>query len=465
MKYYLAIDIGASSGRHILGHIENGRLVTEEIHRFENGVREKNGHLCWDVERLFSEILAGMKKAGDIGKIPDSTGIDTWGVDFVLLDKSGAVLGDSVSYRDSRTKGADGGVFCRISPEELYRRTGIQRQPFNTIFQLAVIARDDPEQLREADKLLMYPDYFNYLLTGLAAQEYTNATTTQLVNAESGGWDTELIERLGFPQRIFQSVKPAGHVLGTLLPDIAAQVGYQTKIVLPASHDTGSAVAAISSPGEDTLFISSGTWSLMGVERSFPELSELSREHNFTNEGGYLHRFRFLKNIMGLWMIQNVRRENADRYSFSELCDIAEQSEITSIVDCQSEEFLAPDSMTAAIFEYCRRTGQLVPQNVGDTARVIYRSLADCYAKTAAEIEFITGQKYDVINVIGGGSRADFLNRLTARASGKKVLAGPAEATAIGNLLVQALTAGEFTNLAAARECVRNSFEIKEYLP
>ena len=294
-KYYLAVDISASSGRHILCHIEDDLLITEEIHRFPNGAkRDENNVLCWNVDELFEEILIGMKKCGERGIIPESVGIDTWGVDFVLVDKNGERIGKAVSYRDSRTDS----VNLNISDSELYSRTGIQKQKFNTIYQLAYLAKSKPEQLQKADKMLMLPDYFNFLLTGIAMQEYTNATTTNLVNAQKRDWDFEIIEKIGLPKNIFLPIKNPSTVVGNLKPDISEKIGFNTKVVMTASHDTASAVMAIPSESDDVVYISLGTWSLMGIERSVPDCSEKSRAANFTNEGGYENHFRYLKNIM-----------------------------------------------------------------------------------------------------------------------------------------------------------------------
>lgn len=460
MNYYLAVDIGASSGRHILGHIENGKIITEEIHRFPNGAKpNQNGVLCWDTKQLFCEILAGMKKCSNKGIIPESMGIDTWGVDFVLTDRSGNIIGDSVSYRDNRTDG----VSLRISDDELYSRTGIQKQKFNTIYQLAYLKEKRPCDLEKAEHMLMLPDYFNFLLTGKIAQEYTNATTTGLVNAEKCNWDLDLINRLGFPEKIFGDIKQAGLLVGNLRPEIAQKVGFDTKVILTASHDTASAVMAVPSERNDAIYISSGTWSLMGIESEKPDCSKESAAHNFTNEGGYNHRFRYLKNIMGLWIIQQLRHELDDRYSFAELCQMAEQADADTLIDCSDSMFLSPTSMTGAIEHYCDEHKLEKPAAVGEFARVVYRSLALCYKKTAAEIESITGKKYPVIYIIGGGSNADYLNRLTAEFTGRKVCAGPAEATAFGNLASQILAAGEYKTLSEIRKIIRNSCDFKVY--
>lgn len=461
VRYYLAIDIGASSGRHILAHLEDGRMVLEEVHRFPNGMADQDGEKVWDVDELFAQIKAGMKKCGELGKIPVSVGIDTWGVDFVLLDREGRRLGNAVAYRDSRTKGMDQEVNRLISGEELYERTGIQKQPYNTIYQLMALKKKNPSLLEQAKKLLMMPDYFHWRLCGRAAAEYTEATTGQLVSPETKDWDYELIDRLGYPREIFQRIVPPGTVLGGLLPEIQKEVGYDCQVAVPASHDTGSAVIAVPGEGENVLYISSGTWSLMGTELLKADCSEESRRRNLTNEGGYDYRFRYLKNIMGLWMVQSVKKEIGEELSFGRICEMAAGCDIKSIVDCNDDRFLAPDNMTGEVQSACRESGQQVPEGIAEVACVIYNSLAKCYAGTVEEISGITGQSYDRIHIVGGGSNAEYLNRLTARETKLPVYAGPAEATAIGNLAAQMIAMGDIPNLKEARACVRRSFEIK----
>ncbi|WP_055666196.1 rhamnulokinase [Desnuesiella massiliensis] len=463
VKYYLAIDIGASNGRHMLGHLEDGKMILEEVHRFENGMKMKDEELCWDLERLFNEIKVGMKKCKKIGKIPESIGIDTWGVDFVLLDKDDKVLGNTVGYRDSRTKGIDGKVYSIISEEKLYERTGIQKQIFNTIYQLMAVKEKHSEQLKNAKSMLMIPDYLHFLLSGVKKTEYTNATTTQLVSPKTKKWDKELIELLGFPQEIFEDIVLPGTVLGSLTEEVQKKVGYDCQVVLPATHDTGSAVIAMPSNKDNSLYISSGTWSLMGIETTEADCSLKSREHNFTNEGGYNYRFRYLKNIMGLWMIQFAKKEFNTFYSFAEVCELASTETIDSIVDCNDDCFLAPESMINEIKWFCRKTNQREPVTDAEIASVIYNSLAVCYGNTIKEIEKMTRCSYDHIHVIGGGANAEYLNQLTAKYTGRKVFAGPTEATAIGNIMVQMMKNKEFTDLNDARNCVYKSFEIKEY--
>ncbi len=464
-KYYLAIDIGASSGRHILSHMENGKIVLEEVYRFPNGMEEHEGRKVWDVDGLFEEIKTGMKKCKELGKIPVSVGIDTWAVDFVLLDQNDERIGDAVAYRDERTKNMDEKVYELVAEKELYGRTGIQKQVFNTIYQLMALKTKEPEALRTASKLLMIPDYFHFLLTGRAVTEYTNATTTQLVNAQSKEWDEELIRRLGYSVSIFQQIRTPGTVLGSLKEDIAKEIGYTCEVVLPATHDTGSAVAAVpvsEDEEENVLYISSGTWSLMGTELREADCSEESRQHNLTNEGGYQYRFRYLKNIMGLWMIQSVKKEIGGGLGFGEICEAASGCGIASIVDCNDDRFLAPADMTEEVRAACRESGQQEPEGIAEVAAVIYNSLAKCYADAKKEIEAMTGISYESIHIIGGAN-ADYLNRLTAKVTGKKVLAGPVEATAIGNLAVQMIADGVLGSLQDARKCIRESFPIKVY--
>lgn len=462
-KYYLAVDIGASSGRHILASMADGKINLEEIYRFPNGMDNVDGTLCWDVERLFAEIKNGLKKCKELGKIPSFMGIDTWAVDYVLLDKEDQVLGGTVGYRDSRTNGMDEKVYETISLSALYARTGIQKQIFNTIYQLMAVKQSHPEYLEQAESMLMIPDYFDFLLTGVKKMEYTNATSTQLVNPKTNDWDYELIDMLGYNSRMFQPVSMPGTVVGDFTKEIQEEVGFDCTVVLPATHDTGSAVLAVPTNNDNAIYISSGTWSLMGIERKEADCSMASMQANFTNEGGYDHRFRFLKNIMGLWMIQSVKKEFEEDLSFAEICERASKESITSIVDCNDDCFFAPKSMIKAVQDFCVNTNQPVPDTVGEISAVVYNSLAYCYGETVKEIEAITGNTYDTIYVVGGGANAGYLNELTAKYTGKKVSAGPTEATAIGNITVQMLQDGVFADLPEARTCIGKSFDIKYY--
>lgn len=476
MGYYLSVDIGASSGRLILSHIEAGKIKLKEIHRFENGMIRENGHLLWDTDRLFKEILIGMKKCSASSKIPKSIGVDTWAVDYVLLDQEGKRLAPVYGYRDSRTEGIDQKVYEIIDEKSLYARTGIQKQPFNTIYQLMaaktfdLASKKNPESkaethglLNQAHAMLMIPDYLHYLLCGVMATEYTNASTTQLLNPVTKDWDWDLIRNLGFNEHIFCNICLPGQKLGRLTEDVAKEVGFTCDVVVPATHDTGAAVMAVPGTEENILYISSGTWSLMGTELKEAICTEKSRQCNFTNEGGYDYRFRFLKNIMGMWMINSVRKELAPSLSFDEICDGAAKESIASLVDADADRFLAPDNMTAEVQKACQESGQQVPEGIFEVAAVIYQSLASCYAKTVDEIESITGKQFDAIHIIGGGANAGYLNELTARTCKRRVLSGPIEATALGNALSQMLAAGDFASLQEARACIRQSFDIKVY--
>lgn len=462
-KYYLAIDIGASSGRHILGHLDNGKIAIEEIHRFHNSMEMLQGELSWDTKYLFEEIKTGMKKCAEANKIPVSMGIDTWAVDFVLLDKDNELLGKAVAYRDSRTEGMEEKVFEVFSEKQLYSSTGIQRQQFNTIYQLMALKQKKPEVLKKAEKLLMIPDYFHFLLTGRGATEYTNATTTQLINAETKQWDMDIIEGLGYPKKIFQELLLPGTILGQLKTDIAKEVGFQCRVTLPGTHDTASAIAAVPDMDEDIVYISSGTWSLMGIEIKKAYCSEESRKHNFTNEGGYDYRFRYLKNIMGLWMIQSVKNELGQGMDYEKICEEASKEEIESIVNCNDSRFLSPENMTREIQLACKETGQVVPKGITQVAAVIYKSLSKAYEDTICEIEEITNGNFKAIHILGGGAKADYLNKLTAQATKKKVLAGPIEATAMGNLIVQMIAHKDMKDLKSARSLIAESFPIEVF--
>jgi len=481
LNYYLAIDIGASSGRHILGHVENGKMILEEMYRFDNLQVRKNGHDCWDMDNLWNGILGGLKACGAAGKIPATIGIDTWGVDYVLLDEKDNVLGDAVAYRDSRNEGMDLEVSKYISPEALYARTGIQKQPFNTIYQLMAQKLEHPEQINQAKRLLMVPEYLNFLLTGVKKSEYTIASTGSLLDAHKKDWDRELIEMLGLPQEIFGELYMPGTAVGELLPGIRDEVGFNATVMLVAAHDTGSAFLAVPAKDDNAVYLSSGTWSLLGVENEKAITTEESRLANFTNEGGAWYRYRYLSNIMGLWMIQSVRRElngvsyvagkdnrvaTGKKWSFPDLIAEAEKEEgFSAVVDVNSSCFLAPESMIQAIKDECARTGQPVPQTVGQIMQCVYTSLSQCYRDAIHALEGLTGKKYTSINIVGGGCQDGYLNRRTAQATGLTVYAGPVEGTAIGNLLVQMIEAKEYENLQAARNAIRCSFEIKEVYP
>ena len=469
---HLAVDIGASSGRHILGWLENGKIRLKEVYRFENKLTEKDGHLCWDIDHLASELKAGIRECAKLDCRPETMGIDTWAVDYVLLDEAGRRLTDAVAYRDERTDGmreeleAEG----KLAFAEHYSRTGIQFQKFNTAYQLYAQKKENPEIFEKAAAMLMIPDYLGYLLTGKKAQEYTNATTTALVNAYTKDWDRELISKLGLPERIFLPISVPGTVLGDFSEEVQKELGLNMTVILPATHDTGSAFLAVPAKDDNAVFLSSGTWSLLGVENMEPITSMESMEQNLTNEGGYEYRFRYLKNIMGLWMIQNIRKELADengnRPSFPDLIREAEGAkDFASMVDVDDDRFLAPSSMIEEVKKACADTDQPIPQTTGEVMQVVYRSLADDYRRAVKALEKLTGRTYTSMNIVGGGSQDMYLNQMSANATGLTVYAGPTEGTALGNLLVQMIASKETASLQDARSLIKESFEIKEVKP
>ncbi len=453
-KYYLAIDIGASSGRHILGSIKDGKICLEEIYRFENNIKTTDDGLFWDVEALFSEVVAGISKCSEIGKIPTSVAIDTWGVDYVLFDENEKEILPVYAYRDPRTSNVPTSKEFPISYEELYSRTGIQMQAFNTVYQLWCDAQSG--RAAKAKHFLMMPEYLSYKLTGVMRNEYTNASTTSMVNAESKQWDREIIEKIGVNPDIFLPLSLPGTEVGGFKSEIAERVGFDCIVLLAPSHDTASAVAAC--PIDDgSVYISSGTWSLMGTENLSPMLGDDAREANFSNEGGAEYRFRFLKNIMGMWLFQNVRRNVDKKYSYDEMMKMAMESSFTKVIDVNHPTLVAPVSMIDAVNKLAG--DEELP--LGDTLSCIYHSLAAIYASTVEGIEKITGKRISNIFIVGGGSKDSYLNELTGKYTGKNVSIGLGEATATGNLISQIMR-DESINLSAAREIVKRSFNIRE---
>jgi len=452
--YYLSIDIGASSGRHILGSLSQGKLVLEEIYRFDNGIGSDGGTLVWDVEHLLREVKAGIAKCGKIGKIPCSIAIDTWGVDYVLLDRDKKEILPAVSYRDSRTDAASEEVGKILSQAELYQRTGIQKQNFNTVYQLYCDRQTG--KLDRAAYFLMMPDYLSFKLTGVIKNEYTNATTTGLVNAAEKIWDGEILERLGIPASIFSPLSLPGTEAGPFTPEVEREVGFSSTVVLCPSHDTASAVAACPIDGE-CVYISSGTWSLIGTENREPVLTEDALRANFTNEGGIEYRFRFLKNIMGMWLFQSIRRDLGKKYTYDEMMHMAMESDFREQIDPTSSAFLAPDNMIEAVREYLGKPD--LP--LGDVLSSVYHSLAAAYDRALREIEAISQKEIRSIHIVGGGSKDAYLNRLTAAYSGKKVFVGLSEATASGNLISQIMR-GEGKTLDEMRNIIKETFNVKE---
>ena len=449
---YLAVDIGASSGKIIAGELKDGTLKSEVVHRFPNEIKEKGGYLVWDLSSLYSAIIEGLTLA----KKADYISIDTWGVDFVLLDKDDKIIGDAVSYRDSRTSR----LSTYPSHEELYKRTGIQFQRFNTIYQLLYLKEKHPEELEKACSLLFIPDYLNFLLTGVKTQEYTFATTSNLVNAESGTWDYDLIKELGLPLHLFTPLRKSGEVLGRLLPSINEKIGYSATVLLAPSHDTASAV--VGAPlSEKSLFLSSGTWSLLGAVVNRPLTTNEALEANFTNEGAADgSSIRFLRNIMGTWMLQCLKRESG--LSFDELEDRAKRSSFPALVDPASSEFLSPISMKEAIDTALEKKGHKRCKDDGEYAAVIYNSLAAAYRDAAFLISKLTGKTYDHIAIVGGGCKDDYLCSLTASYTNMDVTAGPSEGTAVGNLLSQMLSTGELS-IDEKNDTIKRSFELVKY--
>ena len=454
MTYYLAIDIGASSGRHILGYIDNGRLKLEEIHRFENYITNQNGTLVWDIEHLVSEVKKGIAKCKEIGKIPCTVAIDTWGVDYVLLDESKQEILPAVSYRDSRTNRVINKVESIISAEELYLKTGIQKQNFNTIYQL--YADKLSGRLEDAKHFLMIPAYLSYKLTGIIKNEYTNATTTGMVNADTKQWDYEIIDKLSLPKHLFGTLDTPCTVIGNFTKEMQDYAGFDSTVIFAPSHDTASAVCACPIY-DNSVYISSGTWSLIGVESLNPIVNEKSMAANFANEGGIDYRFRFLKNYMGMWLFQNVKKNLNNEFSYDDMMRLAMQSKRFEMIDTNAPDFLAPENMINAIRSYLKN--ESIPIEV--VINSVYHSLAQSYKNAIDEIEKLAGKTIDNVFIVGGGSKDTYLNKLTAQYTGKKVVTGLSEATATGNLLSQIMYDNKIS-LAQARDIVKNSFDIKE---
>ena len=428
--YCLAIDIGASSGRHILGEYKDGKIETTEIYRFDNGFSERDGFLSWDIDYLRNSVVEGIKKCSEIGKIPKTVAIDTWGVDYVLLDKDDREILPAVAYRDSRTVGVPERMEKTVSLTELYKITGVPKQNYNTVYQL--FCDKESGKLEKAHRVLMMPEYLSYKLTGVKKSEYTIASTTALLNASTRSWDIELIERLGMNPSIFGEISMPGDVVGDFSEEIIKEVGFCAKVLFCPSHDTASAVHACSMKGHG-MYISSGTWSLIGAVNAFPVLTEEALKAGFTNEGGANGTYTFLKNIMGMWLFQSIRRNLEKKYTYDQMMQMAKASKYQKTFDPNDERLVAPESMVDAIKD-CLGERELP---VCDVISSVYHSLAKSYAKAVFEIEKITGEKIDSISIVGGGSKDEYRNELTAKYTEKEVIKGPIEATAMGNLKTQ----------------------------
>jgi rhamnulokinase len=462
-----AVDLGASSGRVMLARFDNERLTLDEAHRFSNGPMQVQDHLYWDVSHLFEEIKTGLSKAEQVAPIR-GLGLDTWGVDFALLDKNDQLAGNPYHYRDPHTNGMLEKAFELVGRDEIFERTGIQLMQINSLFQL--LALKDSDVLRRAKTFLMVPDLFNFWLTGRKANEYSNATTTQFYNPSIKGYDHELLAKLDLPTDIYPEIVPPGTRLGTLLPSVAQEINLSSiPVIAPACHDTGSAVAAVPMENPRAAYISSGTWSLVGVEVKEPVITPQSLSYNFTNEGGVDESVLLMKNVSGMWLVQECRRtwqSEGRSYSWEEITALAEgASSFTNFIDPDHPDFLNPPDMPAAIQRFCARAGQPVPESDPAILRCIFESLALKYRWVLEKLEELLGYELEVVHIIGGGSQNRLLCQLTADASGKSIIAGPIEATAIGNALVQAISLGYIASLAEGRGLVARSFPLKDYQP
>lgn len=454
-KYYLAIDIGASSGRHVLAWREGNRVVMEEIYRFTHHAVSQGEGWIWNIEQMKNNVLTGLVKCRESGRIPDGIGIDTFGVDYALLDAKGGILGNVHSYRDLRTVPVKEEVSCIYSEIAQFQKTGIQPQVFNTIYQL--MADRKTGILDQTEQIMLLPNYLGYLLTGVPHNEFTIASTTGLLNVSSGEWDADLLAMLGLTKDRFAPLVFPGTRIGSLSPSVQEIVGFNSTLYAVASHDTASAVLG-SVCDQDTAFLSSGTWSLLGVVLSEPIKTEEAYRNGFTNEGGVEGTIRYLKNIMGLWMVQEIRREQKEIISFGDIVKLAEaHRDFEGHVDVNDQRFLSPVSMTEAVKEYLRETNQVEPTTLGELYYCVFRSLAMEYAQSLRQIEAMLKRPLSALNIMGGGCQNKLLNELTAHYTQKKIITGPVEATALGNILAQMIASGEVEDAAHARILVENS--------
>lgn len=466
---YLAADFGGGSGRVMAGTIENGKLVLEEIHRFQNRQVTIGNHLYWDFLALFQDMKEGMKKAASKGYNVKSIAIDTWGVDFGLIDKHGNLIGNPVCYRDSRTEGLPEEYFKSVNPQEHYKETGIQVMDINTIFQLYSLRKENSPQLEIADKLLFMPDLFSYFLTGVANNEYSIASTSELVNAQTRTWSEKTIAQLQLPRHLFGEIIPAGTVRGTLKPEIAAETGLgEIEVIAVGSHDTASAIFAVPSTETDKAFLSSGTWSLLGAEIADPILTEEARIYGFTNEGSTGGKIKFLQNITGLWILQRLIAEWKSRgedTDYDHIIGAAANESISTVIDVDDKRFTNPVNMENAIKEYCNEHQMQCPTTVSEFVRCVCQSLASRYQKGVEQLNKCLSSPIKQLHIIGGGSQNKLINQLTANALQIPVYAGPVEATAIGNILLQAQTTGEIESKEQLQKILFNTVTPQVYLP
>ena len=475
-RVYLAVDLGASSGRVVAGAFDQQRLELTELYRFENGPTSVGHRMYWDLLHQWSEIQQGLRAAASqYGKQIRSIGVDTWGVDFGLLGRNDELLGNPRHYRDPRTQGMLDRAFAIVPREEIFQQTGLQFMELNTLYQLLAMRLEQSPLLDRAESLLMIPDLFHWMLTGVRANEFSNATTTQFYNPSSGRWATDLLDRLQIPTRMLEEIIAPGTSLGPLQPSVCEAVGLRgVDVIVPGTHDTASAVMAVPagtppSAQPDWCYISSGTWSLMGVESTTPVINDLCRSLNFTNEGGVGQTIRLLKNIAGLWIVQECRRcwqHAGQSFDWDALIEQAAAAEpLVSLIDPDHPDFVAPPDMPRAIGTFCRRTEQPVPDSEGATVRAALESLALRYRMVLGWLSDLTGGPIDTIHIVGGGAQNQLLCQMAADACNRRVIAGPVEATAIGNLMMQAVACGDLGSITEAREVVGMSFEVKTYLP
>lgn len=470
-RYYIACDLGAESGRVILGHLQEGKLQFEEVHRFANGAVRIQDSVRWNILGIFDELKQGLRAVAARGLPIAGVSVDSWGVDYVMYNKRQPMVSTPYQYRDSRTEKTYAETLDTVGKELIFAETGIQFMSLNTLYQLIAEVADNPELVAAADHFLNIADYFHFLFSGVAKAEVSLASTTQIYNPKTRDWSAKLIEQFRFPASLFPKIVDSGTRLGKLTPELCAETGLSAdiEVIASCSHDTGAAVAAVPAEGDDWAYLSSGTWSLIGVELPEPLVNGAARENNFTNEAGFAGTTRFLKNIVGLWLLQESRRmwqRQGQELDYAEINKLAEQAEpFRSLIDPIDPRFMAPDNMLEEIAAACRESSQPEPASPGQFARCILESLAILYGKSLDTLEELTGRKISQLHIVGGGSQSKLLNQFAANATGRTVLAGPVEATAIGNLLIQAIALGDLKSLDELRRIVRDTFEIETFEP